>query len=97
MGLNEYRDEAGRFVAAIGAGGQPVSKILAWLDEETAALKDAATQGDSPALRHQIYDVLFLLFELAARFDLDLDAEWSAGRERKKAKYLDGRGSGDGD
>ena len=97
MELNEYRDEAGRFIAAIGAGGQPVSKILAWLDEETAALKDAAAKGDLPVLRHQIYDVLFLLFELAARFDLDLDAEWSAGRQRKKAKYLDGKGCADGD
>jgi len=97
MTLNEYRDEAGRFMAAIGAGREPVSKILTWLDEETAALKDAATKDDRPVLRHQIYDVLFLLFELAARFDLDLDAEWSAGRGRKKAKYLSGRGDADGD
>ena len=96
MTLNSYRDEAGRFVAAIGTGPEPVSKILVWLDEETAALKHAATKDDQPALRHQIYDVLFLLFELAARFDLDLDAEWSAGRERKKAKYLNDRGNADG-
>lgn len=97
MTLNEYRDEARRFMAAIGAGREPVSKILTWLDEETAALTDAATRDDRPMLRHQVYDVLFLLFELAGRFDLDLDAEWSAGRGRKKVKYLNSRGSADGD
>ena len=75
MTLNDYRDHAGEFMAAIGAGEGDVSRILGWLDEESAALKEAAGGGDLPALRHQIYDMLFLLFELAARFDLDLDAE----------------------
>ena len=88
MGLNNYRDEAGEFLKAIGAGDEHVSKILSWLDEELAGLKDAATRDDHPELRHQIYDVLFLLFELAARFELDLDSEWTSGRERKQAKYL---------
>ena len=97
MTLNEHRDETGRFMAAIGADREPASKILTWLDDETAALKDAATKDDRPVLRHQIYDMLFLLFELAARFDLDLDAEWSAGRARKKAKYLNGKENADGD
>ncbi len=88
MGLNDYRDEADEFMAAVGAGDEHVSKILGWLDEETAALKDAADSGDLAKLRHQIYDVLFLLFELAALHDLDLDAEWAAGRERKREKTL---------
>ena len=87
MGLNTYRDEAGQFVTAIGAGEEHVEKILGWLDEELAELKGAAARSDLPALGHQIYDVLFLLFELAARFDLDIDAEWAAGRQRKRDKY----------
>ncbi len=87
MALNDYRDEAGKFLKAIEADGEHVSKILNWLDEELAGLKDAAARDDLPELRHQIYDLLFLLFELAARFDFDLDSEWASGREKKRAKY----------
>lgn len=90
MALNDYRNEAGEFMAAIGASEEHVSKILGWLDEELAELKDATEKDDLPRLRHQIYDVLFLLFELAAKYDLDLDAEWATRRERKQAKYLKG-------
>lgn len=39
-------------------------------------------------LRHQIYDMLFILFEIAADNKFDLDAEWDKGRQRKKEKYL---------
>jgi len=74
-----------------------VPMILGWLDEEMAVLKDTVAKGDRPRLRHQAYDVLFLLFELAARLDLDLDAEWAAGRERKQAKYLKDERNVDGD
>ena len=93
MALNNYRDEAGEFLKAIGADGQQIGKILSWLDEELAGLKDAAARDDLPELRHQIYDLLFLLFELAARFGLDLDSEWTAGRETKRAKYLTRKGN----
>ncbi len=88
MALNDYRDEAGEFLKAIGADSQQIAKILGWLDKELAGLKDAAARDDQPELRHQIYDIMFLLFELAARFDLDLDTEWASGREKKQAKYL---------
>ena len=88
MALNDYRDEAAKFIAAIGAGEEHVSKIISWLDEELAGLKDTIDTDDLAQLRHQIYDLLFLLFELAARFDLDLDSEWTIGRERKRLKYL---------
>ena len=93
MTLNDYRDEAKEFMTAIGAGGEHVSKILGWLDEELAALKEAAAKGDLPKLRHQVYDVLFLLFELAARFDVDLDGEWADGRQRKQEKYSKRKGN----
>ena len=88
MNLNNYRDEAGEFIASIGAGDEQVSKMLGWLDSELAELKDAANINDLSELRHQIYDAMFLLFELAARFDLDLDSEWAKGRTRKRLKYL---------
>ena len=50
MALNNYRDEAGEFLKAIGADGQQISKILSWLDEELAELKDAAAREGS--VRH---------------------------------------------
>ena len=96
MVLNDYRDEAAEFPKAIGADKQHVSRILGWLDEELAELKDATDRDDRRKLCHQIYDMLFLLFELAARFDMDLDAEWATGRERKREKYLKGGGENHG-
>ena len=86
--MNDYRDEAGEFLRAIGAEKEDISKLLRMLDEEMLALKRQATSGERAGLAHQTYDVLFLLLELAARFDLDLDAEWAAGRMRKQEKYL---------
>lgn len=87
MVLNDCRNEAEGFLKAIGAEARPPGEILAMLDEEMALLR--ASVGDDPRLRHQVYDVLFLLFELAARLELDLDAEWDAGRRRKRDKYLE--------
>ena len=86
MALNTYRDEAGSFLKAIGAADRDPVEILAMLDEETLLLKQSI--DDPPRLGHQVYDVMFLLMELAARFGLDLDAEWEKGRERKQARYL---------
>ena len=83
-------------MAAIGAGEEDISKILGRLDEELAELRGATGRDDLPGLRHQIYDVLFLLFELAARFDLNIDAEWTNGRERKREKYLKSGGENHG-
>jgi len=82
--LNAFRDEAGAFLKAVDpAGGEPLSKIVGMLDEEIAALK---TSLDAPGrLSHQVTDVLFLSFELAAKKDVDIDREWARGRERKRA------------
>ena len=85
MTLNHYRDEAGAFVCGIGATDESVEKILDWLGEEFDGLRREV--NDRAKLTHQIYDMLFLLFELAARYDLDLDEQWAQGRVRKKEKY----------
>ena len=87
MDLNTFRDEAGEFLQAIDpAGEEPVSAILDMLDREYAELK---TSLDNDArLSHQIYDVMFLLFELAARYNLDLDEQWENGKLRKEEKYV---------
>jgi len=85
MSLNAFRDEAGEFLKAVGpAGGEPIPEIVRLLDEEHAGLK--ASLDDPGRLNHQVYDMLFLLFELAARRNLDLDAQWVQGRDKKR-KY----------
>lgn len=88
MTLNNYRDEAGDFLEALGAEEEDIPKILDMLDEKLAGFKKSI--NDRTKLSHQTYDVMFLLFELAARFDLDLDAEWAKGQNKKQKKYLGG-------
>ena len=85
MGLNEFRDEAREFLVGIGQSEREASEIIPMLDEEVALLKSSI--GDREKLCHQIYDVLFLLFELAGQYDCNLDLEWEKGREKKQKKY----------
>jgi len=85
MSLNDHRNEAADFLRMIGAGGEHVEKILGWLDEELLRLRQCMT--DRHELAHRVYDVMFLLFELAATHNLDLDKQWTQGRRRKQAKY----------
>jgi PhnB protein len=86
MSLNVFRDEVAGFLRAVDPdGGRTDGEILAMLDEKYSAL----TRSESVPLSHRIYDTMFLLFELAAVRHCDLDAEWEAGRTRKR-KYLPG-------
>jgi hypothetical protein len=86
MSLNKYRDEVGEFLKAIDPKNiEPISKIVKMLDDEYNELK--ASLDDRNRLGHQVYDILFLLFELAAKENLDLDRQWDLGRDKKK-KYI---------
>jgi len=86
MSLNNYRDEAGRFLEAIRATDEPVEKKIKMLQHELDILK--ASVHDSDTVSHQVHDLLFLLFEIASQYDIDLEVEWLAGQSRKKQKYL---------
>ena len=86
MSLNRYRDEVAEFLDKIAAREEPVSRVTDMLDEEIDLLK--ASLDDRERLNHQLYDVLFLLFEIGAMNDLDMDSEWAQGRKKKQAKYL---------
>jgi hypothetical protein len=44
-------------------------------------------RDDDNEYRHQIYDILYLLLELAAKHNYYLDDEWQKGQIRKQ-KYL---------
>ena len=86
MSLNNYRDEAGYFLKKIGEENGRSDIKVNMLEEEFNILKKVI---NSPGeLRHQIYDMLFILFEMAADHKFDLDDEWNKGRVRKKEKYL---------
>jgi NTP pyrophosphatase (non-canonical NTP hydrolase) len=87
MSLNKYRDEVGEFLEQIAAREEPTSRVIDMLDEEITLLKESL--NDRERLNHQLYDVLFLIFEIATIYNLDMDTEWTVGRERKRARYLE--------
>lgn len=84
LSLNFYRDEVSEFFCKSGFSVD-IPQIFDMLDEEYSFLK--ASCGDTDRMQHQIYDMLFLLLEIAAKYNMDLDTEWSKGKEKKK-KYL---------
>lgn len=86
MSLNRYRDEAGRFLEAIHASDEPVEKKIIMLQQELDVLKANLHSDDQ--VSHQVYDLLFLLFEIASQYNVNLDLEWRAGHLRKQKKYL---------
>jgi uncharacterized protein YabN with tetrapyrrole methylase and pyrophosphatase domain len=88
MNLNSYIAEARSFLEKINALDQGVKPKIKWLDEEFQLLKEAIEANDSNKIRHQIYDMLFLLFEISTDYDFDLDSEWNLGKEKKQKKYI---------
>lgn len=91
MDLNDYRDEAGDFLRQLGASKQEVTTLVKHMKEDFAQLMDFFNGRifDTVEMGHKTYDVIFLLMDLASRFDTDLNEEWKLGRQRKKKKYLD--------
>jgi NTP pyrophosphatase (non-canonical NTP hydrolase) len=88
MRLNAYRDEALEFLKRIDALGEGELQRVTWLEEELQQLKSAIDAGNGDKVTHQLYDMLFLLFEIAAVNDSDLDQEWERGAEKKAKKYI---------
>ncbi len=82
MALNNYRDEVQRFMLKLGDKAFDRQVIVAELEHELKVLKENLT--NKVIVDHQIYDLLFLLMELAVHNQTDIDAEWDKGRARKK-------------
>ena len=88
MSLNHYKNEVKEFLIQMNSlNGDNLQKI-SWLEEEFDLLKKAVQVSEKDRIEHQIYDMLYLLFEMAADNDFDLDKEWQAGRIRKLKKYI---------
>lgn len=87
MTLNSYTEEARHFLEKMNTLNENIELKLKWLDEEYHLLKNAIGKDNKEKIQHQ-YDMLFLLFEISADYDLDLESEWNFGRKRKQEKYL---------
>ncbi len=88
MKLNDYRDEVKEFMEKIGVLGKNQEQKLKWLEKEFELLKVAVKDFDNKSISHQIYDIMYLLFEIAADNDCDLNDEWYNGRKKKQEKYF---------
>jgi hypothetical protein len=88
MSLNTYTEEVRNFLCKIAPADESNQRKIEWLGEEFQQLKEAVEASDMPKMQHQIYDMLFILFELTAANDLDLDSEWAFGAKRKAEKYI---------
>ncbi len=84
--LNDYRDQAKRFLDSIAPADQ-LKDVLPLFREELRLLDCAVQITDVVSTKHQIYDLLFLVMEMAAIADVDLDSEWRNGADRKSARY----------
>ena len=87
MGLNKYRDQVKEFMKKIGVLCKNQDQKLVWLEKELDLLKSAVKNSDNAAVSHQIYDMMYLLFEIAADNDCDLNSEWARGQKKKEEKY----------
>lgn len=88
MELNDYRDEAETFLKRIDNLGKNSDQKICWLQKEFDLLKTALKNSDTKTISHQIYDMLYLLFEIAADHHCDLNREWNAGTKKKEEKYF---------
>ena len=88
MSLNSYISEVRDFLEEANVSDQDITQKINWLEEEFQLLKDSIDMNDSDKIQHQIYDMLFLLFEISISYDFDLDSEWEIGREKKRQKYM---------
>lgn len=86
--LNNYRDEVQHFLTHLKDNPFDPLIVVTLLEQELATLK--VNLNNKAIVDHQIYDLLFLLLELAVHNQTDLDAEWHQGQEKKK-KYLGGQ------
>lgn len=88
MSLNEYKNEVREFLIRMDSLNGDNNQKITWLNEEFEILKMAVNASERDNIEHQVYDMLYLLFEIAADNNFDLDKQWQNGRERKQEKYL---------
>ena len=88
MSLNEYKNEVREFLIRMDSLNGDNHQKITWLNEEFELLKKAVNASERDKIEHKLYDMLYLIFEMAADNNFDLDKEWQAGSTRKQEKYL---------
>jgi hypothetical protein len=88
MSLNSYTDEVKEFIRDSKLTNIDNQQIITWLEDEFELLKAAVKASERDQMEHQIYDMLYLLFEFAAENEFDLDQQWQSGKRKKQDKYL---------
>jgi len=88
MSLNDYKNEVREFLIIMDCLNGDNHQKITWLNEEFELLKKAVNSLQRDKIEHQLYDMLYLIFEMAADNNFDLDKEWQKGRKRKQEKYL---------
>ncbi|MFH1089450.1 MAG: hypothetical protein V1716_03435 [Candidatus Uhrbacteria bacterium] len=85
MSLNNLRDQVADFLNKLKENKFTEDDILNEIENKLSIIR--SSRDDDNEYRHQIYDILYLLLELAAKHNYDLDDEWQKGQIRKQ-KYL---------
>jgi len=85
MYLNILRDQVADFLNKLKEDKFTEDDIFNEIDNKLLIIRKSRDNDDE--YRHQIYDILYLLLELAAKHNYDLDDEWQKGQIRKQ-KYL---------
>lgn len=83
--LNDLRDQVAVFLNNLKRDNFTEKDVIKNIEDELLILKESTNNNEQYS--HQIYDILFLLLELAAKHKFDLDLEWHKG-QIKKQKYL---------
>lgn len=64
------------------------NEVMNKVDEEVAELREALTQGDPAACRHEIGDLLFSVAQLARHLDMDPEQALREGNARFEARFF---------
>ena len=85
MPLNELKNKVKEFELKAGFDKTDVNKLLEMVDEEIGIIKSNLENKD--VVNHKLADLQVLLFQIANRYNTDLDSEW-AKHFQKSEKYL---------
>lgn len=86
MDLNFYKEQVQYFLDNLQEENWNISRKTSELKKEYEKLLSNINNRD--VVSHHIYDILFILFEIACELDIDIENEWQKGTLRKQQKYL---------
>lgn len=86
MDLNSYKREVQNFLKGLKDKNWSTDHKISELGREYEKLKSSIT--DKELASHQIYDMLFILFEISCDLGVDIEKEWQNGKLRKQKRYL---------